>query len=154
MNNTTSFKTVQILTKQGFTMPEIMRTIHAAEKDGKADLKGWVVRFNADGEMIVIHPSWCGIYSADYNAHIIFQKNISYSAGHFGFMQTKHGELEKVLENCRKYSTTEEILCECCADSFKRRCKAVEKLGFKVLRSNISACEHGWSTCYFVIKAA
>ena len=134
-------------------MPEIMQTIHAAEKDGEADLKGWVVRYNADGEMIVIHPSWCGIYAGDYNAHIIFQKNISYTAGHYGFMSAKHGELEKVLDRCRQYSKTEEILCECSADNFKRRCKAVEKLGFKVLRSNISACESEISTCYFIIKA-
>ena len=153
MTNTTSFKTVQILTKNGFAMPEIMQTIRTAEKDGEANLSGWVVRYNADGQMIVIHPSWCGIYTGDYSAHIIFQKNISYTAGHFGFTPAKHRDLAEVLDRCKQYGGAE-ILCECCADSFQRRCKAVEKLGFKVLRSNISACEHNWSTCYFVITAA
>ena len=153
MTNTTSFKTVQILTNQGFQMSEIMQTIHAAEKNGEATLGGWVVRYNSAVEMIVIHPSWCGIYCGDYSAHIIFQKNISYTFNHYGFMPAKHSDLATVLDNCKKCGSVE-ILCECCADSFKRRCKAVEKLGFKVLRSNISACEYDWSTCYFVITAA
>ena len=152
MTNTTSFKTVDILKKQGFSVSEIIQTIHAAEKDGQAVLSGWVVRYNADGEMIVIHPSWCGIYCADYSAHIIFQKNISYTVGRYGFAPAKHRDLAAVLDRCAQSAA--EILCECCADSFQRRCKAVEKLGFKVLRSNISACEHDWSTCYFVIAAA
>ena len=101
MTNTTSFKTVQFLTKNGFAMPEIMQTIRTAEKDGEANLSGWVVRYNADGEMIVIHPSWCGIYTGDYSAHIIFQKNISYTAGHFGFTPAKHRDLAEVLDRCK-----------------------------------------------------
>ena len=114
-------KTVEVLKKKGFPMPDILKTVNEAEKNGEAALCGYVVRFNASGEMIVLHPSWCGIYAGDYGAHIIFQKNISYSCGRFGFMSAKHSDLEKVLENCRKNSTTEEILCECCADSFSRR---------------------------------
>ena len=153
MTNTISFKTIQILTKQGFQISEIMQTIHTAEKNGEAVLCGWVVRYNANGEMIVLHPSWCGIYTGDYSAHIIFQKNISYTCGHYSFTPAKHRDLATVLENCQKHGGTE-ILCECCADSFNRRCKAVENLGFKVLRSNISACESNLSTCYFVITAA
>lgn len=135
-------------------MPDIIKTVNEAEKNGEAVLYGYVIRFNAAGKMIVLHPSWCGIYTGDYGAHIIFQKNISYSCGHFGFMSAKHSDLEKVLENCCKNSATEEILCECCADSFSRRCKQVEKLGYKVVKSNISACENDWSTCYFIVKSA
>lgn len=147
-------KTVEVLKKKGFQMPDIIKTVNEAEKNGEAVLGGYVVRFNAAGEMIVLHPSWCGIFSGDYDAHIIFQKNISYSCGRFGFIPAKHGDLEKVLENCRKNSATEEILCECCADSFSRRCKQVERLGYKVIKSNISACDRSWATCYFIIKAA
>ena len=147
-------KTVEVLRKKGFPMPDILKTVNEAEKNGEAALCGYVVRFNASGEMIVLHPSWCGIYAGDYGAHIIFQKNISYSCGRFGFMSAKHSDLEKVLENCRKNSTTEEILCECCADSFSRRRKQIEKLGYSVVKSNISACEKDWSTCYFIIKSA
>lgn len=149
-----NIKTVEVLKNKGFQMPDIIKTVNEAEKNGEAVLCGYVIRFNAAGEMIVLHPSLCGIYTGDYGAHIIFQKNISYSCGHFGFMSAKHSDLEKVLENCCKNSATEEILCECCAGSFSRRCKQVEKLGYKVVKSNISACENDWSTCYFIVKSA
>ena len=112
---------VRTLTRHGYEMPAILAAIHAAETNGSADLDGWTIRYNDRGEMITVHPSWCGIYVGDYSAHIIFQKNISYTFSRYGFMNAKYRDLSAVLEKLDAAKTTGFILCECCACDFPRR---------------------------------
>lgn len=76
---------VRTLTRHGYEMPAILSAMNAAETAGSADLDGWTIRYNERGEMITVHPSWCGIYVGDYAAHIIFQKNLSYRCGKYGY---------------------------------------------------------------------
>ena len=85
------------LTRHGYDMPAILAAMNAAETTGSADLDGWTIRYNDRGEMITVHPSWCGIYVGDYSAHVIFQKNISYTFSHYGFMNAKYRDFPAVL---------------------------------------------------------
>ena len=142
---------VRTLSRHGYEMPAIVAAMNAAEATGSADLDGWIIRYNERGEMITVHPSWCGIYVGDYSAHIIFQKNLSYTYSRYGFMNAKHRDLPAVLEKLDAAKTNGYILCECCACDYARRKKQVEKLGYTVHRSNISACETDISTCCFLI---
>lgn len=146
-----NLQAVRTLSKQGFSMAQIVVAMNTAETEGSANLDGWVVRYNDHGEMIVLHPSWCGIYVGDYSSHLIFQKNLSFTYGHFGFSNAKHGELSQVMERLAANKTNGFILCECDAGSYARRKKQVEKLGYTVYKSNISACETEISTCVFLV---
>ena len=146
-----SLNTVQTLTKHGYSMEDAMRAVTAAESSGSADLDGWIIRHNKDGEMILIHPSYCGIYLGDYSTHIIFQKNISYRYGRYGYMHAKHRDLPAVLGRVQQDNPGAFILCECHACDFPRRKKQVEKLGYTVRRSNISGCNSDISPCFFLI---
>lgn len=136
------------LMKKGSSPDAIKAAFEAAQKNGESSLNGWTIRRNSDGEWMVLHPSWCGIYVGDYENHVIFQKNISCRAGKYGYAPAKHSELPEVLSRC---SST--ILCECWADQYDRRKKQIEKLGYRVLKSNISACDTS-SRCFFVIERA
>ncbi len=142
---------IRTLSKHGYDMPAILAAVNAAEATGSADLDGWTIRYNDRGEMILVHPSYCGIYVGDYSAHVIFQKDISYTFGKYGFMNAKYRDLPAVLEKLEAAKTNGYILCECCACDFSRRKKQVEKLGYTVYRSNISACETDISSCVFLI---
>lgn len=146
-----NLQTVQTLKRKGFEMSDILKAIHTAEETGEANLEGHVIRYNDRGEMIVLHPSWCGIYVGDYNSHIIFQKNLSYTFSKYGFMNAKHRDLVQVLAKLNEHKTNGFILCECCACDFNRRKKQVEKAGYTVYKSNITACENDISTCVFLI---
>ena len=146
-----NLQTVRVLVKQGFEMPAIMEAVKTAEATGSAELGGWVVRTGADGKMFAVHPSYCGIYVGDYSSHLIFQKNLSYSFGRFGFMSAKYRDLPTVLARLDEHKTNGFILCECCACQYERRKKQVEKEGFTVRRTNISACTSDTSTCFFLI---
>lgn len=146
-----NIQVVNTLKKQGFEISEIMNAIRAAEKDGEAILNGWTIRYNDRDEMIVVHPSWCGIYVGDYKSHVIFQKNISYHYNNFGFMPAKYNDLDRVLSALAANKTNGFILCECSAGQYDRRRKQVEKLGYTVYKSNISACTSEISTCVFLI---
>lgn len=140
------------LSNHGYDMPAILAAMNAAEAAGSADLDGWTIRYNDRGEMIAVHPSYCGIYIGDYSAHIIFQKSLSYTYSKYGFMQAKHRDLPAVMEKLDAAKTNGYILCECCACDFARRKKQVEKLGYTVHRSNISACESDISSCFFLVS--
>lgn len=146
-----NFRTVEILTKKGFSIHDIMTAIHNAESTGQSELAGWVIRYNDRGEMIVLNPSWCGIYVGDFNSHIIFQRNLSYRYGRYGYMSAKHRDLPQVLAKLDEHKTNGFILCECCACDYERRKKQVEKAGYIVHKSNISACDSEISTCVFLI---
>ena len=146
-----NLQTVTTLKNKGFEMPDILKAIHTAEATGEANLEGYVIRYNDRGEMIVLHPSWCGIYVGDYNSHIIFQKNLSYTFSKYGFMNAKHRDLVQVLAKLEAHKTNGFILCECCACDFNRRKKQIEKAGYTVHKSNISACDSDISTCVFLI---
>ena len=146
-----NLETVRTLTRHGYEMSAVLAAMNAAETTGSADLDGWTIRYNERGEMITVHPSWCGIYVGDYAAHIIFQKNLSYRCGKYGYMNAKHRDLPAVLEKLDAAKTNGFILCECCACDYERRKKQVEKLGYTVHRSNISACESDISSCVFLI---
>lgn len=141
------FKVCKELLNKGFSPAEIQTAFDAAQKNGESSLNGWTIRKNSDGEWILLHPSWCGIYIGDYESHVIFQKNISCRSGRYGYAPAKYSELPAVLGRC-----SGNILCECHADQYDRRKKQVEKLGYRVLKSNISACESSISTCVFVIE--
>lgn len=146
-----NFKTVEVLTKKGYAMKDVLAAIRTAETAGQAELDGWVIRYNGRGEMITVHPSWCGIYVGDFNSHIIFQKDLSYTYSRYGFMSAKHRDLPQVLAKLDEYKTNGFILCECCACDYERRKKQVEKAGYTIHKSNISACESETSTCVFLI---
>lgn len=147
-----NIETVTALKKAGFEMPQIKAAVQQAEETGSANIGGYVVRFRQDdGKMIVLHPSWNGIYMGDYNAHLIFEKELSYSFGHYCFIKAKHRQLETVLATLTEHKTNGYILCECDANRFPLRKRQVEKLGYTVYKSNIEACQHDWSTCYFLI---
>lgn len=146
-----NIQTVNALLKHGFTMTEIKTAVNFAEQYGEANLHGWLIRYNDRGEMITLHPSWGGIYVGDYTARLIFQKNLSYSYGKFGYMPANHGDLAKVLDRLDENKTNGYILCECNASSYKRRKKQVEKLGYKVYKSNIDHCDSDIATCVFLI---
>ena len=141
------FKVCKVLLNKGFSPAEIQAAFETAQKNGEYSLNGWTIRRNSAGEWMVLHPSWCGIYVGDYDSHIIFQKNISCRSGKYGYAPAKYSELPMVLGRCA--ST---ILCECWSDQYDRRRKQLEKLGYRVLKSNISACESSISKCYFVIE--
>lgn len=146
-----NIQVVNTLKNKGFEISEIMKAIHTAEKDGEAVLEGWTIRYNDRGEMITVHPSWCGIYVGDYNSHVIFQKNLSYHYKNFGFMSAKYSDLDRVLSSLAANKTNGYILCECSAGQYSRRKKQVEKLGYTVYKTNISACTSEISTCVFLI---
>lgn len=146
-----NLNTVRTLARHGYEAPAIMAAVNTAEITGSADLDGWIIRYNERGEMILVHPSWCGIYVGDFKSHIIFQKDLSYTYGKYCFMNAKHRDLPAVLEKLDATKTNGFILCECCACDYARRKKQVEKLGYTVHRSNISACESDISTCVFLI---
>lgn len=137
----------KVLLDKGFAPAEIQAAFEAAQKSGESILNGWTIRRKLTGEWMVLHPSWCGIYVGDYDSHVIFQKNISCRSGKYGYTPAKYSELSAVLGRC---SST--ILCECRAANYERRRKQVEKLGYRVLKTNISACESDNSTCVFVIE--
>lgn len=139
----------KVLLNEGCSHDAINDAFEAAQKDGESSLNGWTIRRNSDGEWMVLNPSWCGIYVGDYDSHVIFQRNISYTSGKYGYAPAKHSELPMVLSRC---SST--ILCECWADQYNRRKKQIEKLGYRVLKSNISSCESSISRCFFVIERA
>lgn len=139
------------LKNDGFTVAEIEAAISTAEINGQAPLGGWLIRHNDRGELITLHPSWGGIYVGDYKSHIHFQKNLSYTYGGYGFMNAKHGDLEKVLQKLDAAKTNGFILCECMAYGYERRKKQVEKLGYKVYKTNIAQCDRDTSTCVFLI---
>lgn len=145
-----NIKTVEVLKKQGYDMADIKAVLNKAGANGEAYLDGWCIRYNKKGDMIVLHPSHNGIYIGDYNTHLIFQKNLSFSYANIGFSQAKHGELERVLTLLSKHSDTECIYCECPACDYNRRVKQVEKLGYRVLKTNIDKVE-GISPCHFLI---
>lgn len=142
---------VTTLKNKGFEMPEILNAIHTAEVSGEANLNGYVIRHNDRGEMIALHPSWCGIYVGDYNSHIVFQRNLSYTCNKYGFSNAKHRDLPQILEKLSSHKTNGFILCECLACNFSRYKKQVEKLGYTVHKSNISSCDSDISTCVFLI---
>ena len=142
---------VTTLKNKGFDMSAIRQAVRTAEETGEANLEGWVIRYNTQGEMILLHPSWCGIYVGDYNSHIIFQKDLSYTFNRYGFMNAKHRDLADVLAKLDEHKTNGFILCECDASSFNRRKKQIEKHGYTVHKSNIAACESNIATCVFLI---
>lgn len=146
-----NIKTVNALLKHGLPMAEIKTALNFAEQYGEATLHGWVIRYNDRGEMITLHPSWGGIYVGDYTARLIFQKNLSYTYAKYGFMNAKHGDLQKILAKLDENKTNGYILCECDASSYKRRKKQVEKLGYTVYKSNIDQCDSDIATCVFLI---
>lgn len=146
-----NIQTANILLQKGFSMDEVETAINFAEQHGKATLHGWVIRHNDRGEMITVHPSWGGIYVGDYAAHLIFQKNLSYSCGGFGHVHAKHRDLPTVLTRLSENKTNGYILCECDAGSYTRRKRQVEKLGYTVYKSNIDHCSRDSSTCVFLI---
>lgn len=140
------------LSNHGFDMHTIRAAIDTAEGTGKADLNGWIIRYSCSGDMIVLHPSWCGIYVGDYDTHIIFQRDISYRCGICGYVSAKHHDLAAILERLNAAKTSAYILCECSAFQYERRKSQVEKLGYTVHHSNISACSSDWSPCVFLIS--
>ena len=146
-----NLQTVKVLSKQGFSMAQITAAMNTAEAEGSANLDGWVVRYDDQGKMIVLHPSWCGIYTGDYSSHLIFQKNLSYTFSHYGYMSAKHGDLAQIMQRLEAHKTNGYILCECHAGSYERRRKQLEKLGYTVYKSNITACENEISTCFFLV---
>lgn len=146
-----NIQTINALVKRGYDVKTIVAAMDTAEATGSANLDGWIIRYNERGEMILVHPSWCGIYVGDYSAHVIFQKNISYTFSKYGFMHAKYRDLPAVLEKLDAAKTNGFILCECCACDFARRKKQVEKLGYTVHHSNIEACKSDISSCVFLI---
>ncbi|MCD7919469.1 MAG: hypothetical protein LUG45_05250 [Clostridiales bacterium] len=150
-----SLSVVNDLHRAGFPMPEVRAAVLAAEENGSADIGGYVVRYRQDtGEMILLHPSWNGIYTGDYAARLNFQKELLYSFGHYALIHAKHRELPAVLETLEQHKTNGFILCECDAAAFPRRKRQVEKLGYTVHTSNIAFCDCDWSPCYFLISPA
>ncbi len=145
-----NIKTVEVLKKQGYDMADIKVALNEAETIGESYLDGWCIRYNKSGSMILLHPNHNGIYAGDYNTHLIFQKNLSFSYANIGFHQAKHGELEKVLTLLSTHSDTDCIYCECPACDYNRRIKQVEKLGYRVIKTNIDKVE-GISSCHFLI---
>lgn len=144
-----NLEVVNLLKKQGYNMEKIIGTLNKAEVDREAYLDGWCIRYNKKGDMIILHPSHNGIYIGDYNAQLSFQKNISFSYANIRG-QAKHGELESVLTLLSKHSDTKCIYCECPACDYKRRVKQVEKLGYRVLKTNIDKVD-GINSCHFLI---
>lgn len=145
-----NIKVVEVLKRKGYDMADINLALKQAETNGESYLDGWCIRYNKSGEMIILHPSQNGIYIGDYNTHLIFQKNLSFSYANIGFKQAKHGELERVLALLVKHTNTEGIYCECPAYDYNRRVKQIEKLGYRVLKTNIDKVE-GISSCHFLI---
>ncbi len=145
-----NIKTVEVLKKHGYDMADIKTALNTAESTGESYLDGWCIRYNKKGEMIILHPSHNGIYIGDYNTHLIFQKNLSFSYSNVSFCQAKHGELERVLTLLSKHTDTQCIYCECPACDYNRRVKQIEKLGYHVLKSNIDKVD-GISSCHFLI---
>lgn len=140
------------LKRKGFANAEIYEAFRKLEATGTAGIGGYAIRPTADNDhLILLHPSWGGIYVGDYTAKIIFQKNLSYSFGRFGFMSAKHGDLPEVLKKLDEAKTNGFILCECDAGSYNRRKKQVEKLGYTVQKSNIDHCKRDHETCVFLI---
>lgn len=148
---TINLRIAETLTRNGFDTKSIISAIRTAESTGSANLGGWIIRYNDVGEMILLHPSWCGIYTGDYNSHIIFQRNLSYTYSRYGFMNAKYRDLPQVLSKLEEHKNNGFILCECCACDFERRKKQLEKAGYTVYKSNISACDRDISTCVFLI---
>ena len=128
-----NLQTVHALKNKGYEMADIMAAINTAETNGEASIDGYLIRYNDRGEMILVHRSWGGIYVGDYDAKIIFQKNLSYTYGRYCYMTAKHGELSKVLAKLDENKTNGYILCECDAGSYNRRKKQVEKLGLSLI---------------------
>ena len=93
------------LKRRGFEMPEITKALRAADADGRAVIGGYTIRPGVSGDLILLHPSWGGIYVGDYKSHIHFQKNLCYTYSGYGFMNAKHGELAQVLEKLDKAKT-------------------------------------------------
>ena len=106
------------------------------------------------GEVIELHESYNGIYIGDYDVHLTFEKDLAVIAkvGRFGYIySTKHRELANELE---KYlNLTDEILGECPAVQALRRIKKIEKLGYKVIKSNLDKIDLNdyVEPAYFVI---
>lgn len=142
---------VHTLVRHGYEMPNILDAIKIAEIAGSAELYGWVIRYNKHGKMIAVHPSYCGIYIGDFKSQVIFEKKLSYAYGECGFMNALYRDLPTVLDKLDAVKTNGYILCECCACDYPRRKAQVEKLGYTVHHSNISACKSDTSSCFFLI---
>ena len=145
-----NIKTVEVLKKQGYDMAAIRTALDKAESEKEAYLDGWCIKYNREGKMILLHPSHNGIYIGDYNTHLIFQKNLSFSFANIGFQSAKYRDLEKVLTTLSKFSDTDSVYCECPACDYARRVKQIEKLGYRVIKTNIDKVE-GISTCHFIV---
>ena len=143
--------TVRTLKFAGFEDGEIMEAEKSAEINGTANLGGYTVRYNNYGEMIALHPDRCGIYVGDYNAHVIFQRDISYTCEGFGFESAKYREMPEVMEALNNSKTNGYILCECPAGDYERRVKQLKKLGYCVYRSTIEKCKDKYCTCSFLV---
>lgn len=146
-----NIKVVNVLKKNGFDMSKIKAALHEAEKNRIAELDGWLIRYDRSGEMIVLHPDWCGIYVGDYESHISFRNNLSYHYGNCGYMSAQYGKLKEVLNILGDHRNGNYILGECYAGEFEQRKRQIEKAGYSVYKSNISACTKDWSTCFFLI---
>lgn len=140
------------LKRKGFDNSEIHEAFRKLETTGTSDIGGYTIRPTADGDhLILLHPSWGGIYVGDYKSHIIFQRNLSYTFNRYGFMNAKHGDLPEVLKKLDESKNNGFILCECNASDYPRRKKQVEKLGYTVHKSNIDHCKSDIATCVFLI---
>lgn len=147
-----NIKVVEVLKKQGYDMANIKAVLNEAEERGESFLDGWCVRYNSKGEMIILHPDSCGIYIGDYSAALHFERTLSFTYGNVGFHNAKHSELKRILSLLSEHKTNGYILCECCACDYERRKKQVEKIGYKVYKSNIQKCSSDISTCKFLIS--
>ena len=152
MSEVINLKLIQILNKCGASTPEALEAIKRAKNGEDVKIGDCDLHITKDGKIIALHESWMRIYIGDYKAHIIFQKNISFSLG-FAYTGRKHRELSDVLDICKRNSPDGEILCECPAHDYNRRIKALNKYGFTVKKSNIDHCDDEYRTCYFVITA-
>lgn len=108
------------------------------------------------GEVIYINKSWNHCYIGDYETTLHFGSNLIYgytSHNRFTSMrEAKHGELETVLDLLSNKSVDGEIFCDAYKGQYKRRKKAVEKLGYTVIRDNSENVEQDHDRVTFIIK--
>lgn len=106
------------------------------------------------GEIIELHESWNGIYVGDYNCHVIFQKNISFNDGNHIYMSRKYSDLEDVMRRCTMSSKDGQILCEVNRGQYERRIKALQKLGYVVVKTTYKHDDEDHFMCHFVVEHA
>lgn len=145
-----SVNEINILKKDGFSVKEIMSAIHHAEESGKSEIGIWSIHHNKAGKMILLHPSKGGIYACDYDAHINFRRVIDYYDGK-RIMDGHYKNLPEILEYLNNIAK-DFILCGCPAGDYLRRKNQIEKLGYKIYKSNIGVCCDKTSNCLFLIS--